>query len=275
MVRDSRPDRRQLAGRDRTALRRRRTDGRQAEAEECRSFDRRLGERARGRNRSARGRCFPQLRRAAARRPARQQETGFPTMIRSTVLTLAGLIGLLPGLASAHPEDEILIRLLVGMESGKVTHIGESWTFDPTVSDWLIQSFDKNGDGAFTGDELAPLQDAAKQNSEGSFFYTRFWKGTQQLPDPQIYGFQATVKDGAVTMAFALALAQPEDPNDLRIEMYDPENLTGLVPVKSDPVVIRGLADGATCVPNVSFNQPDVHGGPDNIPIALTLACKG
>ena len=54
-----------------------------------------------------------------------------------------------------------------------------------------------------------------------------------------------------------------------------PENLTGLVPVKSNPVVIRGLADGATCVPNVSVNQPDVHGGPDNIPIALTLACNG
>ncbi|OOY22297.1 hypothetical protein BMI86_07280 [Thioclava sp. DLFJ5-1] len=196
-------------------------------------------------------------------------------MIRPAAFALAALIGLAPGLAAAHPEDEILIRLLVGMESGKVTHIGESWTFDPTVSDWLIQTFDKNGDGAFTGDELAPLQDAAKQNSEGSFFYTRFWKGAERLPDPQIYGFQATVKDGAVTMAFALALPQAENPNDLRIEMYDPENLTGLVPVKSNPVVIRGLADGATCVPNVSVNQPDVHGGPDNIPIALTLACKG
>ncbi|MEO1948674.1 DUF1007 family protein [Thioclava sp.] len=195
--------------------------------------------------------------------------------LRRAVFALAALIGLAPGLVAAHPEDEILIRLLVGMESGKVTHIGESWTFDPTVSDWLIQTFDKNGDGAFTGDELAPLQDAAKQNSEGSFFYTRFWKGAEQLPDPQIYGFQATVKNGAVTMAFALALPQAENPNDLRIEMYDPENLTGLVPVKSNPVVIRGLDDGATCVPNVSVNQPDVHGGPDNIPIALTLACNG
>lgn len=190
-------------------------------------------------------------------------------------LAALALFASLPVAASAHPEDEILIRLLFGMEGGKVTHIGESWTFDPTVSQWLLQSFDTNGDGAFSGDELTALQDAAKQNSEGSYFYTRIWKGAAQLPDPQIYGFQATVKDGAVTMAFALALGQAEDPNALRIEMYDPENLTGLVPVKSDPVVIRGLAEGETCVPNVAVNKPDVYGGPDDIPIALTLACSG
>lgn len=194
-------------------------------------------------------------------------------MIRPVLI--AALLAATPLTSNAHPEDEILIRMLVGMDKGQITHIGESWTFDPTVSDWLIQTFDANGDGQFSGDELGALQDAAKQNSEGSYFYTRIWKGAEQLPDPQIYGFQATVKDGSVTMAFALALAAPEDPNALRIEMYDPENLTGLVPVKENPVVIRGLNDGETCVPAVAVNKPDVHGGPDAIPIALTMACNG
>ncbi|KFE33936.1 DUF1007 family protein [Thioclava atlantica] len=194
-------------------------------------------------------------------------------MIRRAVLP--ALIALLPLAAPAHPEDEILIRLLVGMEGGKVTHIGESWTFDPSVSQWLLQSFDTNGDGRFEADELEGVQEAARQNTEGSYFYTRIWKGDTQLPDPELYGFQATVKDGSVTMAFALALPQPEDPEGMRIELYDPENLTGLVPVKENPVIIRGAEEGQTCVPNVAVNQPDAHGGPGDIPIALTLACSG
>ncbi|MEX1663025.1 DUF1007 family protein [Thioclava sp. 15-R06ZXC-3] len=189
-------------------------------------------------------------------------------------LALALLCTVIPLAATAHPEDELLVRLLVGMDKGKITHIGESWTFDPSVSDWLLQTYDANGDGKFDGDELNAVHEATKQNTEGSYYYTRIWKGETQLPDPQIYGFQATVKDGVVTLAFALGLATPEDPNALRIEMYDPENLTGLVPVKSDPVVIRGLAERQTCVPNIAINKPDVHGGPDDIPIALTLACS-
>ena len=188
-------------------------------------------------------------------------------------LAMAACLALVPLAASAHPEDELLVRLLVGMEKGKITHIGESWTFDPSVSDWLLQSFDANGDGKFDGAELDALHEATLQNTQGSYYYTRVWKGETQLPNPQIYGFQATVKDGVVTLAFALGLAAPEDPNALRIELYDPENLTGLVPVKSNPVVIRGAAEGQTCVPNIAINKPDVHGGPDNIPIALTLAC--
>ncbi|WP_417808855.1 DUF1007 family protein [Thioclava sp.] len=188
---------------------------------------------------------------------------------------IAGLLALTPLVATAHPEDELLVRLLVGMDKGKITHIGESWTFDLSVSQWLLQTFDTNGDGKFDGAELDAVHKATKQNTEGSFYYTRIWKGAEQLPDPLIYGFQASVKDGVVTLAFALGLAAPEDPNALRIEMYDPENLTGLVPVKNDPVVIRSTAEGQTCVPNVAVNKPDVHGGPDDIPIALTLACSG
>lgn len=190
-------------------------------------------------------------------------------------LMIAALFALMPLAASAHPEDELLVRMLVGMDKGKITHIGETWTFDPSVSKWLLQTYDTDGNGKFDGAELDAVHEATKQNTEGSFYYTRIWKGTDQLADLQIYGFQARVKDGVVTLAFALGLPTPEDPNALRIEMYDPENLTGLVPVKSDPVIIRGTAEGQTCVPNIAVNKPDVHGGPDNIPIALTLACSG
>jgi len=190
-------------------------------------------------------------------------------------LMSAAILALAPLVATAHPEDELLVRVLVGMDKGKITHIGETWTFDPSVSKWLLQTYDANGNGKFDGAELDAVHEATLQNTQGSFYYTRIWKGDAQLPNPQIYGFQARVKDGVVTLAFALGLPTPEDPNALRIEVYDPDNLTGLVPVKSNPVVIRGAAEGQTCVPNVAVNKPDVHGGPDNIPIALTLACSG
>ncbi|KEP70706.1 hypothetical protein DL1_15485 [Thioclava dalianensis] len=190
-------------------------------------------------------------------------------------LALAGLLIGWPLIASAHPEDAVLIRLLVGMDNGKVTHIGESWTFDPSVSKWLLQNFDANSDDKFEPDELKKVLEATRENTPDSFFYTRIWKGQTQLPDPKLYGFQATVKDGVVTLAFALALAVPEDPNALRIEMYDPQNLTGLVPVEDNPVVLRGTRKGQTCVPNIAVMKPDAHGGPDDIPIALTLACSG
>ncbi len=187
---------------------------------------------------------------------------------------LARLIcAMFPFSALAHPADEIQTRLLIGMQNGKVTHIGESWTFDSSVSQWLLDTYDTNGNGAFDADELPGVHQAMKQNTQDSY-YTRLWVKDQQVEAPHLYGFQATVKDGVATLAFALALPEPTDPNALRVELYDHDNLMGLIPVRNKPVILRGLTEGQTCVPNLAVNQPDMHGGPDNIPVAVTLACK-
>jgi ABC-type uncharacterized transport system substrate-binding protein len=192
--------------------------------------------------------------------------------LRGPVLALALLAAATP--AAAHPESPLLVRLILGMEAGKVRYLGESWTFDSPTSAWLLDTFDTDGSGAFEAGELPALQAAVRENVAPSLFCTRAFAGGREIGPMQPYGFQASVAQGAVSVAFALGLPAPVAPDDLRVEMEDPAAFLAITPVARQPVVFRGDS-GPTCVPKMDLNQPDPEAEGLVIAIRLTLSCTG
>ena len=143
-------------------------------------------------------------------------------MIRYAAVLLLSLVAIA---AEAHPHVFVTARAdIVHGAGGTVTGVRHSWAFDDMFSSFATQGLDKDGDGAFSREELAPL---AKVNVESlkDFDYFTFVKigGEKQLMQPPVdYWLEFT--NQVLTLHFTLPLNAPQSlgSRPLAVEIYDP-----------------------------------------------------
>ncbi|MEW5420832.1 DUF1007 family protein [Amorphus sp. 3PC139-8] len=168
---------------------------------------------------------------------------------------LVALVFLIPiGRVEAHPNILMNYRVLLNFQNHKIDAIGESWTFDQTFSQTLLDTFDTNHDGKFDTEESSKMGDTVLANLADADYFTYLWSGPERVEDLVPSNFTATLARGVVTFAFTMVLPSPISPAHVRLEIKDPDFVVLPEPTEQQPVLVRG--DTGDCVPKVS-DAPD------------------
>ncbi len=191
----------------------------------------------------------------AANYPTRGSKGQNSVVTRLRVLTALIIIAICSALPSAplksHPHVWVKVQTQVmhGAD-GAITGLRHIWTFDEFYSAFATQGMDKDGDGKFSAEELAPL---AEENVKSlhEFDYFTFVKvdGEQvERLEPKDYSLELT--DGILTLHFTLPLKTPVDARKARVafDIYDPTYFVAFSYDKANPLMM-GAPAPTGCAP--------------------------
>ena len=175
--------------------------------------------------------------------------TGLRVLTASIAFAIC--LGLPSAPSNSHPHVWVKVQTQVLQGSGgAVTGLRHTWTFDEFYSAFATQGMDKDGDGKFSAEELAPL---AEENVKSlhEFDYFTFVKvdGEQvERLEPKDYSLELT--DGILTLQFTLPLKAPADARKARVafEIYDPTYFVAFSFDETNPVMMAASAP-AGCAP--------------------------
>lgn len=165
---------------------------------------------------------------------------------------LAAIAGpaMLAAPAAAHPHVWVDSRSdILFDDTGLITGIRHSWTFDEMFSAFATQGLDEDNDGKLTRDELQPL---AQVNVE-SLYEFDYFTNLGVIGVDEVYGvFQDPVDywldyDGLrLTLNFTLPLTEPFDPKSgpTAIEVYDPTYFVSFALAETDSAMLVNAPRG-------------------------------
>jgi ABC-type uncharacterized transport system substrate-binding protein len=170
-----------------------------------------------------------------------------------TLLIVAGGLALSPE-ASAHPHVWVTVKTTVQFKDNAIVGLQQNWTFDEFYAAMAIEGLDKNNDGIYDRQELAPL---AQVNIDGikEFDYFTFAKlGTDKLAFAPPTDYWLEYSNKILTLHFTLPLAKPLPATakgfafstydasffiDFELAEEDPISLQGDVPHGCSPTVVK------------------------------------
>ncbi|MGQ0457118.1 MAG: DUF1007 family protein [Hyphomicrobium sp.] len=159
-----------------------------------------------------------------------------------------GLLLATPGPAQAHPHVWVTYETTVNYDKGAVSGVSHVWTFDDMYTAMAVQGLDKNGDGAYSREELAEL---AKVNMEGlkDFGYFTFAKlasADLKFSPPEDAWLEYV--NGILRLHFRLPLAQPvlAEADGFNYSIYDPSFFIAFEPEQTDAVKVSSAPSGCS-----------------------------
>lgn len=171
---------------------------------------------------------------------------------------LAFFAAFLPSLVLAHPHVWVTATTtVVTRPDGTITAIKHRWTFDEPFSAYAVMGMDKDGDGKFSREELAPF---ARINMEslheyGFFTSVKQGKGAIAFSDPVDYWLDHDGK--ALTLNFTLPVKEGAIVvKDARLEVTDPSFFVSFEFAKENPVRVEGSSK--SCKPQLRPPPPGV-----------------
>lgn len=154
-------------------------------------------------------------------------------------LLVAGATG-----ASAHPHVWITYETTVVYENGALAGFDHVWTFDDMYTSMAVQGLDKNGDGAYSREELAELADVNMQGLKDFdyFTYAKLGAASVKMAAPKDAWLEH--KNGILSLHFRLPLEKPvlAEAEGFSFAVYDPSFFIAFEPEKTDAIK---LAAGA------------------------------
>ncbi|MGX1306031.1 ABC-type uncharacterized transport system substrate-binding protein [Amorphus suaedae] len=194
-------------------------------------------------------------------------------LVATALVAGAAMVGVGP--AAAHPDIQMSYRILFDVHDGMLDTIGESWTFDGTFSQELLTDFDRDGDGQFSAEESAAVEQEVLPNLEGVRYFTYVDVDGTDIGALTPSAFQAAARNGIVTFALALALPQPLDParKTLTLEIEDPDFSVYAQPVAGEAASVR--SDGSTsCEAKLGSGRSEASADPTLIQTTITISCR-
>lgn len=156
---------------------------------------------------------------------------------------------LLPARTVAHPHVWVDATVEFQFQVGHLVGLTLDWTFDPFFSAVLFDEFDVNDDGAFDGDEITAIREAAFNGlgDVGYFTDLRIDGALQRWGAPETFSV-AIGAEGAVSYRFTLMVAEPAPAldADITVSLYDPEFYVEVLLNEQNPIRMVG-ADGFQC----------------------------
>lgn len=150
------------------------------------------------------------------------------------------------GVASAHPHIMIdATATIVFDDSGAVSAVRHSWTFDPAFSAWSVQGIDTDRDGTVSREEL---QVRADDNMEGLAqfeYYTYAFEEDHALTFGSDLPANYAINDGRVTLSFEVAPQPSYQVGDtLHMAINDPEYYVAIEFASPDAVTTENMPAG-------------------------------
>lgn len=165
-------------------------------------------------------------------------------------LSRAALPGLLAALwlappAAAHPHVFVSVKteIIIGPDRSfrGVRHV---WVFDDLHSASEVIGLDTNGDGAYTPEELKPLEDFYMQSLKENDFFTFATDGATRGSFTTSSDSGIELKDGRLVLRYTVLLEKPmpATAGRIRLSVYDPEYFVAFTLDEKAPVA---LAEGS------------------------------
>lgn len=181
--------------------------------------------------------------------------------VRSIALRLALAVGLPASLtlpAIAHPHVFVGVQTTVVYKDGKLSALEHKWTFDDLYSADAIQGLDKNGDGAYSRDELAEL---AKVNMEGLKevnYFTTVRLGDTQVKTGVPQDAWLEHNNGVLSLHFTLPVEDSvaADAQGLAFAVYDESYYIFLDYADAKDVKL-GAGAPSGCIASINEPKPD------------------
>lgn len=173
------------------------------------------------------------------------------TAIVAGALLLATAGGLV-----AHPHVWIVAEADVLFDDkGKISGLRHKWTFDEFYSAFATQGLDKDRNGKFDREELAPLaeENVASLHEFGYFTFVKLTGDKTVVATPKDYWLEE--QDGILTLHFTLAFAEPVDAKTMALTfaVYDPTYYIAFSYAEKNPV---RLAKGAPSGCRIALEKP-------------------
>ncbi len=143
----------------------------------------------------------------------------------ATLLLAAACVLAAVSAALAHPHIFIDAKaVLVFDDSGRLSAIRNSWTFDEAFSVWQIQGLDVDEDGITTSAEMQELADENLAGLAEYGFYTSAGEADDQLRFISGNDGRFVFEDNRSTLSFSAVLAEPYAiQRSLEISIADPQ----------------------------------------------------
>jgi hypothetical protein len=165
--------------------------------------------------------------------------------VKTLAGTLAAVLMLAPGIASAHPHIWISQHVRAIEQGGQYTHVEIEWHFDPEASEGEIPPIDEDRDGKISMAETKSLADDMLPELQKVGFLTWLNTGMTDFRPPQLPTLVARIDDPAT---FTPPDWDHDDGDD------------------------KSAKDGMPMPENKRVTQPDRHAGPRNLVYVMRFA---
>ena len=162
--------------------------------------------------------------------------------------------------ASAHPHVSVVATATVNIESGAITSITHTWTFDEFYTAMAIEGLPKNKDGGYGRAELAEL---AKVNVDGLkdfqyFTFPTLGKTELKVGDPKEGDYYLEHKGSVLSLHFTVPLVKPVliDAKGFAFIITDPSYFIAFELSEKDPPKLNAGAP-KTCKLSVGTPKPE------------------
>ena len=149
--------------------------------------------------------------------------------------------------AWAHPHVWIYATVATKFEEGAIDSLEIGWTFDEMYSSFVIEDYDKNGNGSLDQPELDTMAADSVKSLKDFSYLTYLYIGDQQFTVDAVEGLRTSVVGGLLHYRFTVKLPQKVDPRKTRfdISMYDKEYYIDVQFDGVDAVRLKGPEAGA------------------------------
>ena len=144
--------------------------------------------------------------------------------------------------AAAHPHVWIDATVDLKFVDGRVDAIAMRWTFDDLFSDFVLNEYDRDGDGAFDAEETKAVEHDAFEALGDVAWLTQLWSGPTKIQPVGYSDLAISSADRLVTYSFTLKLPEPVDPlaAPLVLGVYDETYYIDVLLAEQDPVTLSG-----------------------------------
>jgi nickel/cobalt exporter len=157
-----------------------------------------------------------------------------------------GLFLIWTGAANAHPHIMIDAKAtIVFDDSGAVSAVRHSWTFDAAFSAWSVQGIDTDRDGTVSPQELQARADDNMVGLAQFEYYTYAFEEDHALTFGSDLPANYAINDGRVTLSFEVA-PQPSYwvGDTLHMAINDPEYYVAIEFASPDAVTTENMPAG-------------------------------
>jgi ABC-type uncharacterized transport system substrate-binding protein len=163
-------------------------------------------------------------------------------------LLIVLIIAALPVSARAHPHVFVDGKEEIVFDAEKrIIAVRQAWQFDKAYSAYASLGLDKNGDGTFSRQELAPLAKVNVDSLKEYKYFTYLTVGGTKVAFKPPTDYFLTSSQGKLTLDFTLPLAKPVKPSGKTVlEVFDPEYFVAFNFPGHDAIALAHAPAGCT-----------------------------
>lgn len=168
--------------------------------------------------------------------------------ISTSCATATAMLLLATGTADAHPHIMIDARAtIVFDDTGALSAVRHSWTFDAAFSAWSFQGIDTDRDGSVSPEELQARADDNMAGLAEFEYYTYAYEGALPLSFGSDLPATYSIVDGRVTLSFEVAPLPSYLVGDtLHMAINDPEYYVAIEFSSQEAVTTENMPLGCT-----------------------------